>query len=74
MIPELISILKERKRVTLSDISVMAKIKEEVTEQIMEQLVRKKRVRKETIACTGCMKDCSSCIKRGDLIYYEIIE
>lgn len=74
MIPELLVILKQRKRLSLSDLSILAKQREEVTEQIMEQLVRKKRVKKVEIDCHGCLKDCASCIKRGDLIYYEINE
>ena len=72
MIPELLAILKERKRVSLTELSILSKQREEVVEQIMEQLSRKEVVNKETIVCHGCMKDCSTCIKRGDLIYYEI--
>ena len=74
MIPELIAILEQRKKVSLSELSILAGHREEVTEQIMEQLVRKKRVKKVEIDCHGCLKDCASCIKRGDLIYYEIKE
>jgi hypothetical protein len=71
MIPELLSILGEHKRISLTELSLLAKISEEVVEQIMEQLVRKQQAKKETIRCQGCMKDCMGCVKRGDLIFYE---
>jgi len=71
MIPELLAVLKEHRRISLTEISILVKLPEEVVEQIMEQLVSKQRVRKETIRCQGCMKDCLSCVKRGDLIFYE---
>jgi len=69
----LLAIIAEKKRISLSDLSVLSKQREEVVEQIMEQLSRKDLVKKDTIFCHGCMKDCASCIKRGDLIFYEII-
>jgi hypothetical protein len=74
MIAELMTLLKDKKKMSLTDLSVLAKQKVEVTEQIMEQLVRKGKVKKEAIACFGCMKECSACVSRSDLIYYEIIE
>lgn len=72
MIPQLLAILEERRKVSLTELSLMSKLREEVVEQIMEQLCRKERVKKETIICHGCMKDCATCLKRGDLIFYEI--
>ncbi len=74
MIPEIITILKERKKLSLRELSILSKQKEEVTEQIMEQLARKKLVRKKEINCSGCLKECSACLTRGELIFYEIIE
>jgi len=73
VIPELLAIIKEKKRISLSDLSVLSKQREEVIEQIMEQLSRKNLVKKDTILCHGCMKDCTTCLKRGDLIFYEIV-
>ncbi|MFA5498660.1 MAG: FeoC-like transcriptional regulator [Candidatus Cloacimonadia bacterium] len=74
MIPELLRLLKENKKMSLTDLSILSKQKLEVIEQILEQLVRKGKVKKENIACFGCMKDCSACVARSDLIYYEITE
>lgn len=71
MIPELLAVLQERKRVSLRELSVLCKQKEEVTEQIMEQLIRKNKAVKRTIECSGCRKDCTACSSRGDFIYYE---
>jgi DNA-binding IscR family transcriptional regulator len=73
MIPELLTILRERKKISLKELSVLAKQKEEVTEQIMEQLVKRNIVKKSIIECHGCLKDCSACLSRSDLIFYELI-
>jgi len=74
MIPELLAIFEEKKRLSLSELSALSRQKAEVVEQILEQLVRKGKVHKEAIACFGCMKDCSACVSRNDLIYYELVK
>ena len=73
MILELLDIIEKRDRISLSELSALSRLREEVVEHIMEQLIRKNKAKKIIIECHTCMKDCSSCIKRGNLIIYDSV-
>jgi predicted transcriptional regulator len=71
IVTAILDLLNERKQLSLSEISILCKVREEVAEEILKQLERKGKVVKKNISCSGCMKSCDSCLKRGDLIYYR---
>ncbi len=73
MIKEIMEILAEKRTITLADLAILTGNEQEVLEQLMEQLVRKKIATKEDLQCKLCSKECGACVSKGEMIVYKYL-
>ena len=74
MLRKIISLFKERKIISLTDLALHFKVDKSAMEGMMLQLTQKKLIEHMHSECFSCSSNCKTCSFADDKEYYRIIE
>ena len=72
MLREIIDLFKERKIISLSDLSIHFKTDESTMEAMLQELVRKDYIQKLYTECNDCSASCKGCSFAGEKDFYQL--
>jgi Mn-dependent DtxR family transcriptional regulator len=72
MLSKIINLFKERKIISLSDLSIHFKIDESALEAMLETLERKDYIQKLHTECNSCSASCKGCSFAKEKDFYQL--
>ena len=72
MLRKIIDLFKERKTISLSDLSIHFKTDESAIQAMLETLERKGYIQKLHTECNSCSDSCKGCSFAGEKDFYQL--
>ncbi len=74
MLSNILKLFKERKIISLSDLSIHFKTDESAMQAMLETLEKKEYIQKLHTECNSCLSSCKGCSFANEKDYYKFIE
>ena len=72
MLRKIITLFKERKTISLSDLAIHFKTDESAMEAMLQELIRKGYIQKLHTECYSCSASCKGCSFAGEKDFYQL--